>query len=167
MIYVILGLLILIIILLFVKIELKIEKNNRIDTTLIISKIFKYKIDLDEMVKSNSSNIKDTINGIKKITNPFIRKVFSEATVERINIKLLFKIDDNPYIIFMGHMLLLKLRNLCYDSFKKIKKEYFKVSFGKPNFEGVILVSISLGKLVTIIIGNYKQFKLLIKKGAA
>lgn len=153
-----LGIIILIICLWFVKVKLKVTKDHKFNTKLIISNLFKIKIDLEE--KEETQDLKKVIEVFRTITNPLISKIFSKSTIEKVKVNLFIR-EDQPYLVFLGHMLLIELRKLCHKYFKKIKYEKFKIEFGKQNFNGEIIVSINLGKLVTIILLNYKSFKKL------
>lgn len=147
----------------FMKIKLEIEINkDKTKGNIIVSNLFKYKISLDRLFTSKPKKIKDILKMLKTITNPLIRKVFSKAVVEVVNIELYMDDDNNPYWIFAGHMFLIELRSLLYKYFGKIKKEKFKVGLEEEKSNGKILVSINLGKLVTIILQNYYHFKRII-----
>ncbi len=142
----------------FVKIKLKIEKDDILDTTLIISNFFKYKINLNKDT-SKSKNFKDVIKWFKIINNSFLIESFKNAVVEKVNMELFMKEDANPYLVFSAHILLIEARKICYEYFKKIQKENFKLQFGSSKSKGKIIISINFGKLVTIILQNYKSFK--------
>lgn len=161
----IIGIIFLLVSLWIMRIKLKISKvsGNKVESCLIISNLFRYKIDLETFSSSETKGIKDVIKFIKNITNPTMLKIFSTSLVEKINIELSFKMDSNPYLIFAGHMLLLELRNLCYRRFKKIKKEKYKIVLEEENAKQEIIISINLGKLVTIILRDYSSFKQLFK----
>ncbi len=144
----------------FVKIRLKIEKKDILVSTLIITNLFKYKINLNKDT-SNSKNLKDIIKWIKIINNSFLIKIFKNAVVENVNIELFIKEDNNPYLVFLEHMFLIEIRKICYKYFNKVEKENFKIEMGESKSKGEIVISINLGKLVTIIMLNYKSLKKL------
>lgn len=147
----------------FMKIKLEINvKKDKTEGNIIISNLFKYKISLDRLFTSKPKKIKDILKMLKTITNPLIRKVFSKAVVEVVNIELYMDDDNNPYWIFAGHMLLIELRSLLYKYFERIEQERFKVGLEEEKSNGKILISINLGKLVIIILQNYNHFKKII-----
>ncbi len=156
--YVLLGIIILFICLWFVKIKLRIEKKDILVTTLIITNLFKYKINLNKDT-SKSKNLKDVIKWFKIINNSFLIKSFNNAVVENVNIELFIEEDNNPYLIFLEHILLIEARKICYKYFKEVQKENFKIELGTSKSKGEIIISINLGKLVTIILQDYKSFK--------
>lgn len=162
--YILLGIGILLTSLWFVQIKLKIEKidDNLIKAKLFISNLLKWKIDITKRFSAKPKGIKDLLKVIKTITNPLIIKILKELVIEKINIELSMKEDDSPYLIFAGHMLLMEIRNLSYKYFKRIKKEKYQLTLETNKFQGEIIVSITLGKLVTIIIANYQNFKKLV-----
>lgn len=162
--YVLLGISILFISLWFVQIKLKIKKDNdeAIKLKMIISNFLNLQIDLTKFFSAKPKGLKDLFKIIKKITNPLVFKILSELVVEKINIELSMDEDNNPYLIFASHMLLMEIRNLSYKYFKKIKKEKYSITLENNNFKGELIVSISLGKLVTIILTNYKNFRKLV-----
>lgn len=147
----------------FVKIKLEIEvSKEKTKGNVIISNLFKYKISLNKTFDSKPKKLKDIFKILKMITNPLIKTVFSKAIIEKVDVELYMKEDDNPYLIFTGHLFLMKLRNLLYKYFKKVRKEKFKIGLEDEKSQGRIIVSINLGKLVTIILQNYDCFKKII-----
>lgn len=160
--YVIIGMILLLSILFLVKVELKIEKKEEVFIFLIIGKLYKKRLNQG----SNSNfELKDILEIIKKLNQSIVNNIFKSSSLKKIEIEAGFKIDDSPYVIFLGHMILLTIRNELSSMFKKVKKESYNVVINNKKLEGKLILSISLLKLVTIILSNYQEFKMIIKKG--
>ena len=144
----------------FIKIKIKIESKQGY---LIITNIFKIKISLNKIFKSQPKNIKEIILIFKNITNPLVFKILSNVTIDKINITLGIKEESNPFIIFTFHMLLIEIRNICYKYFKNVKNEKFVIELQDLSIKEEIIMSINLGKLVMLILMNFNSFKKIIK----
>lgn len=147
----------LIIILLFIRIKLNLKYENNLSIYLLVG-IFKKKL----TVKQNK---KPKFKSIKIISN-LIKKSLKHIMIDKIDIKLWYLILDDPYIVFSGYMLLNTIRYKCHSEFKRVKKENFELKYNnlKHTLELDILISISIGELILLLIINLLKLLLLIKK---
>lgn len=159
--YIIIIISIISVLFLFIKVQLKIEKKEEVLIYLMIGKFYKKKLN-KKTGKSNT--LKDLLEIVRKINNPIIEKILKKVTIENITITAGFKIDDSPYIIFSGHLILLQLQKIITSSFKKIKKQRYQIVVNNKQLKGEVLLSINLIKLVIIILCNYHEYQMIVRK---
>lgn len=162
--YVISTLIVIIIVLLVIRVQLKVEKKEKFKIFLVIGGIYKKKLNKEE---NSDYGFKEFLETINRLNKPILDKILTKSTVKKVDVTASFNLEDNPYIIFSGHLLLLELRKQLILIFKKIKKERYQVLIGNKKLEGKLILSIGLIKLVIIILSNYPEFKMIIKKGEA
>ncbi|MBQ8292198.1 MAG: hypothetical protein IJX78_00160 [Bacilli bacterium] len=155
-----LGILLLFIILIIIKIKLIIEYDQEFKIMLVIGNI--YKIKLNKQNNNQNTGIKEVLEVLKKITNPFLIKFLNQST-GCISFIVGNNLFDSPYLIFSSYMGLILIKNELSKLVGKIKKENYQVIINEKSLKMELIFSISLLKLAIIILTNYQNFKLLIK----
>lgn len=158
------GAIIVLVILMLLKVELRVEKKDELSAYLIIGKIYKKKLNIKSEKKLK---LKRILVNIKMFQQPIVNKILKASIIEEIEIKVGFKVSDSPYIVFLGYMSLLMVKNKLYTMVKKVNKESYNMVINHKKIEGKLKISISLLKLVIIILSNYQEFKMIIKEGVS
>ncbi len=150
------GAIIIIFLLLIIRIKLKI--NNQPTTNITLTIGF-FKINLSKIIKNKKNNLQETKKDIQKLTSPFIKKILKYIRVDKCYINISLPIEY-IYTLFCIQMFCL----IINVKLKRTTKKHLQVSIGKTFINYNITLSMSLLKVVTIIINNYSEFKQLIKK---
>ncbi len=150
-------------ILIIIKVRLIIENDKKLKIILTVGKI--YKIQLNKENKKQKTEAKEVLEVIKKIANPFLLN-FLKYTTGDISIIVGNNLFDSPYLIFSSYMVLISIKEEITKLVNKVKKEDYQVIIDQKFLKMKLIFSISLLKLVIIILTNYQNFKLLIKEGS-
>lgn len=182
---VIYGLLIILVILLviaFIRIDIKITKDKQTNVDVLITRLFKWRIDVDELYhkKIVDNDLSDIISDLKlglkllSINKKVLNETKHYLAIENIDVHININVEDpviNTYLSFLNYQIINLLSCYLHNNFKRIGKEKYDVVVNYHNsfkLEFNLHLRIYLYQLVFLIMRNFKTMikTIKIQKGA-
>ncbi len=113
-------------------------------------------VNIIKMMKNKKLRFKELHKDFIKITNPLVQKIIENLKIRKCDL-IISVSDEHPYVLYNLNMLFFYLS-------KKIKHKKLKLLIGKEAISYDFVLGINIWKMVKIIVSNYNDFRMLIKK---